>query len=754
MADLSAYLAKLPSYLNQSFDVGDPRQRYMEHLIEHGFEPPRVLDIGNIQRMKAPGDKGKKQSGWSVYYEFSDSMQEGVSIGVGVFGNWRGEPEKSVWISRSQNAMTGEERAAYLSMIESARIAREKEQAVIWEETAKKCLEIYQAATPISADHPYIVKKGIIPLSPAKLSRESLVLPVFVDGSLASLQFIKPDGEKIFKKGGRVKAGYCRIEGSEKTIFVAEGYATAASVAMATGCAVYIAFNAGNLYEITAMAKAKHPGSIVAIAADDDIGSGDNAGRTKAMQAGDALGVPVYFPDCGGVKCDFNDMHARFGIDSVRSILLPDAPKAFVTKHDDEKCAEPPPGFLRDVFDYYNATSGNYQRGFATQTALAVASTVLSRSYKTNKENFPSLYFLNVGKSSTGKEHAKTVCEKILNDCGLGDLVAGDGYTSAGAVFSTLMRKPRHISIIDEFGRYLEASSNTKFGNFNQREANTKLMESIGRAHTIMRPPNYSTMTLKRKDAENIEGRFVHNPAITILSMTTPDTFFRTLDIGSVKDGFINRFIISISDAKRTVRVHKDPLPVPDSIMKWVISVTERAGLSHIASDPPNPKILSFDVGAIELQEQFQLYCIEKANELDAFGMAELTGRANEMAMRVALIVALSRDYSADIITERDMAWAIEYIKNGMDRTIARLKMTISSSDFERHKKEILQSLRDVSPGWIRFSTMQKRMPFAQHQRKYLIEILESLCDAELADVRAAEITGRGRPTKEYRACE
>ena len=54
----------------------------------------------------------------------------------------------------------------------------------------------------------------------------------------------------------------------------------------------------------------------------------------------------------------------------------------------------------------------------------------------TNYNNYTSLFLLNIGKSGTGKEHAKTVLEKLLDDTGNGQFVSGDGYSSAGAVFS------------------------------------------------------------------------------------------------------------------------------------------------------------------------------------------------------------------------------------------------------------------------------------------------------------------------------
>jgi hypothetical protein len=329
-------------------------------------------------------------------------------------------------------------------------------------------------------------------------------------------------------------------------------------------------------------------------------------------------------------------------------------------------------------------------------------------------------------------------------------LVAGDGYTSSGAVFSALLDRPRHISIIDEFGRYLEAGRDLAKGNHNQREANTKLMESIGRAHGFMRPPTYSTMTLKKDQADALKNRQVQNPAITLLTMTTPDTLFKTLDMGAIRDGFVNRFIICISDAERAIRKHKPPVDVPQSIIDWITNVTARHGKPHIASEAASPIVLNFTAEAMALQNEFQQYCIDKANYLERFGMAELPGRSNEMAMRIALICALSDNDNATEINEKHMQWGIDYIKAALEKTIDKLKVSISSSVFEAAKKEVLADLRNRGADGITWSAMQKNAPYSQHKQKDLKEILQALKDADLAADESYINPKGGRPTVKW----
>jgi phage/plasmid primase-like uncharacterized protein len=727
----------------------DPRSAFLSALSASGMTPPKSIVIGRIDRIDGAEDKRGARSAWYIYQEVADSSGSGAIIGIGGFGDWKTGLKRS-WCSKSEHRMDSTERAAFLAARENLRIAQEAETQARQSEAAALAFKIWQDA-PDCIEHEYLTKKKIKPSDGLKIGQDGrLIIPVCFDNQIVSLQHIAADSTKRFLTGGLTKGAWFKIEGTGDTVYVAEGYATAASIHEATGATVYIAFYASNLYEISATAKAQNPSSRVIVTGDDDTKTVGNQGRTKAEQAAEGLGLDVLFPV--GYK-DFNDWHCAEGIAALTAFFHPNIETYQKPPQKAETQIERPVGFLEDVISYYNATSGNAQHGFAVQTALALASVILGRSYKTSLENFTALYFINVGKSGTGKEHTKTVIEKILHESNMGGLISGDSYTSAGAVFSALHDRPRHISVIDEFGRHLEAGRDMGRGESHKREANTKLMEAIGRTHSIIRPPTYSTMTLKKEAAEVVKNRHVYNPSITLLAMTTPDTLFKTLDMGAIKDGFINRFIINISDTERSVRRHKPPVDVPQRILNWIAAVTARHDKTHIASEPASPILLDFSTEALELQEVFGQFCVDTANALDRFGMAELPGRSCEMAMRISLICALSRNSQAKEITGPDMEWAIRYIKSCLEKTIMKLKISISHSDFERHKKEILADLRSKEQDGMTWAAMQKSAPYSQHKPKDLKEILQSLKDADLIIDESAAASGKGgRPTILWRA--
>lgn len=136
---------------------------------------------------------------------------------------------------------------------------------------------------------------------------EILVPMVAVDGSLFNVQRISEDGEKRFLMGGRKQGTFHRIEGTGLA-WIAEGYATAATIHAATGAAVLVAFDAGNMASVAA----ELPGRLNAVAADNDA-------KGAGQKGAEATRLPFVMPPTVGD--DWNDHAARFGLASVAELL-------------------------------------------------------------------------------------------------------------------------------------------------------------------------------------------------------------------------------------------------------------------------------------------------------------------------------------------------------------------------------------------------------------------------------------------------
>ncbi len=356
------------------------------------------------------------------------------------------------------------------------------------------------------------------------------------------------------------------------------------------------------------------------------------------------------------------------------------------------------PGILSEVVDYYNATAPKSQPQFAVSTALAVGSVLMGRRFISDQHNMSSLYFVNVAKSSAGKEHAKTVVENILEECGAEHLIGPAGYTSGGGLLSALIDQPCHISVIDELGKVLESTNKSK--NTNKMDAQTMLMEAFGRLDGTLRAQGYSTMTLTTKQKEALGIKKVVHPALTVLAMTTPETLYAAISVSAITSGFIPRFIIVESNTGRQVSRRRGPSPgLSGKFLGWARECASAHADDGNLSEgfgpetPPSPILIPFDADALDLLDGYEAELIKRQNALDTFGIAPLLGRTREIAHRVALIVAISCQHSC--IFAEDVKYAIQFVDFYARQTVKKVKSRVAGSEFEQICKEVLEKIQD-----------------------------------------------------------
>ena len=212
---------------------------------------------------------------------------------------------------------------------EALRKVRAAEEAEARKKTQEVAQAIWRRSLPCT-EHPYLTKKGIEPhgarLVSSGFRKGHLVIPIQDSrGVIHSVQTIDADGEKHFLKNGRKQGCSFPIGKPKNTLFIAEGFVTAASIHEATGEAVLVAFDCGNLRAVAEALRAGYPDSPIVIAADDDYRTNGNPGMTKAIAAAEAVGGKVVFPDFGPERpekaTDFNDLHMFLGLDAVRECI-------------------------------------------------------------------------------------------------------------------------------------------------------------------------------------------------------------------------------------------------------------------------------------------------------------------------------------------------------------------------------------------------------------------------------------------------
>jgi phage/plasmid primase-like uncharacterized protein len=220
---------------------------------------------------------GPKKKAWYVLRELT--LNNGKCVVTGSFGIWQGTDNNAIPVTIDWEGVSAEERAeAERKQAQHQREEAEKKQRDA-ELAANRARDEWKAALEASA-HGYLERKrigaegtrvndkGLLLVPARKYSRDGAVL--------AGLQKIRPDGAKRFSSGMDMIGACCLlgpIDAATPLIAIAEGYATAETVRMATGhqLPVMVAFNAGNLLAVARQLRRDFPAAHLLLLADDDM---------------------------------------------------------------------------------------------------------------------------------------------------------------------------------------------------------------------------------------------------------------------------------------------------------------------------------------------------------------------------------------------------------------------------------------------------------------------------------------------------
>lgn len=303
---------------------------------------------------------GQGGKDWYSLYEYT---RDNRAYLTGSFGTYRhGGAFQKVeveWAPLSDEERE-RQRAQRQAQIDAARI-KAKEEAELARSSA---IDLWRKASP-DGRSPYLEGKGLAgescrylvkpmtlrwPGEPGEkdtvvyLPEGTLVLPLIrydypKAEALRALQFIRPDGAKVYLKGFEKPGCALRLgEISDDTplVMVCEGYATGLSIRLgvAQRFPVFVAWDCGNLAHVVPLVRGLYPHKRLLICADDDwktfdrrTGRLNNPGRTMAKQvAKDVAGCDIVWPvfEAGSRQekdTDFDDLRQRQGLHTVRRQL-------------------------------------------------------------------------------------------------------------------------------------------------------------------------------------------------------------------------------------------------------------------------------------------------------------------------------------------------------------------------------------------------------------------------------------------------
>jgi putative DNA primase/helicase len=323
MADLSKVLGG-PWAPPPEKRVAPPEEQLLDAIREAGLEPPeQVIFDGRLHRFKS-GTKGSAKtgdkSGWYVVF--------GDGVPAGRFGCWRMGFE-SPWRADVGRRLTATEEMAHARRLAEAKALREAALEKQHEVAAATVEAIWTSAQAASPDHPYLKRKGIQAHGARITGDGRLIVPLFdKDGALATLQYIDSEGGKLYHPGGEAGGKFWMVGSLDEpgVLYVAEGFATAATIHETTGRPCVATYSASSLVPVTGSLREMFGiGQDIVIVADHDK---HGVGQKYADQASAKFGARVIIPPIEGM--DAND-YAQAGHDLV-GLLVQQTGSAVIDK--------------------------------------------------------------------------------------------------------------------------------------------------------------------------------------------------------------------------------------------------------------------------------------------------------------------------------------------------------------------------------------------------------------------------------------
>jgi putative DNA primase/helicase len=297
----------------------DIKTSFIKAMLDAQLESHTDLSIsidGHLQRFRVKDDKPGSKNGWYVLFN--------TGTIAGSFGNWKTGLSAN-WCATNKNQMSKAEHSKFKLQRQKAINQRERQRIQDHHSSAVKSGKLWDSASQqVKINHSYLMSKKISAYGIRQLGDNLLVPIQDAQNSLVSVQFIMPNGSKKFKAGGRIKGCFMVIGELKGTLFICEGYATAATIHQATGKSVIVAFNAANLSPVITALKLLNIKIQIIIVADNDISNVVNTGLIKGQECAKQHDLPLIYPTFSDdqLGSDFNDLVSFIGLDVAAVDLI------------------------------------------------------------------------------------------------------------------------------------------------------------------------------------------------------------------------------------------------------------------------------------------------------------------------------------------------------------------------------------------------------------------------------------------------
>lgn len=373
-----------------------------------------------------------------------------------------------------------------------------------------------------------------------------------------------------------------------------------------------------------------------------------------------------------------------------------------------------PPGFVGDLCAYINQRARKRQPILALGNVFAFVGALLGRKVRDEWDLRTNIYCLGVGASSCGKDHSRRCIKDLCAGAGIADqILGGEEVTSDTAIATALKDHESKLFQWDEIGHMI-ASMKDKFASSHRKTIVPMLMKLYSSANSIYLGKEYA----------NGERQDLIQPNLCIYGTTVPETLWKGLTTDEVRDGFLGRMLLFISQDDdpevddSNSRAGRPPRHFLEKIAAlWAYEPGPPPGTPDVEKQNSTSIFQVTIPTAAEAQERFlafRQYIRERrksaADNQDA--TTYLWGRAEENARKIALIVSAldAMTLESAAITHSHADYACRLVTSLLADFSAAVGDNIADSKVELTIRKVLRWIQEAGANGLPRRVLSNRL--------------------------------------------
>jgi hypothetical protein len=393
------------------------------------------------------------------------------------------------------------------------------------------------------------------------------------------------------------------------------------------------------------------------------------------------------------------------------------------------------PGIIGELVSWMLTQSIRRQPSLCLASVLACMGALMGRRVQTRGGLRTNLYMLGIAETASGKNASLRLPQRAFALAGLSNWIGPSEWKSDSGIRSSLVDEQTrsHVCLIDEMTKFLQQVTHPNAGG-HQLGIKRTLLELFSCAGDTWLAAAYADRRINAPTP-------LEEPHLCFYGTGVPSELFSSMDSGAIRDGFLNRLLVFVSDdalPQRQTVDRDDPPAYVLERLRELERLTRRQGNLHgVCRKVAYQEAAESLLGSLADRNDVRIMELRRS-ELAAF--ADLWARFTEHVEKLALLRSVCRDPS-DRISVDDVEWAGELASWCIERTCAEAAETMADNAVQAMQKRVLRLVRDAGPMGITMAQLSRKTQWLRRSERK--DVLASLVEGEEVVTQETVTLGR-----------